>query len=78
MDPDIVFTWRSVKYTVPSSARGANSIVLPNGKVLKVTVWVDASVPPGVLFAREIDHPFRGESVEYIAARFSGVVASHA
>ena len=50
MYPDIEFTWRYVKYTVASNARNALCIVLPNGTALEVTVWDDASVPPGVAF----------------------------
>lgn len=77
MDPDIVFTWKFVKYTVASSARTASCIVLPNGTALEVTVW-SAGSPPGVVFAREINHSFKGEPVEYVATQLHGVVADYA
>ncbi len=74
MDPEIEFTYEDKHYTVPSRAYDLNRIVLPDGRVLEATKWLESSPPqPEGLY--EVQHLFTSLPPEEIARQMNGVVA---
>ncbi|MFH1648149.1 MAG: hypothetical protein ABIA11_00245 [Patescibacteria group bacterium] len=74
MDPDITFTWKGKKYTVEARAYDTPHIVLPDGTVLRVTMWLE-TYPPKVGKAEEVNHLFKDMPVVEIAENMYACVA---
>lgn len=74
MDPEIEFTYQGTRYTVPSRAYDLNRIVLPDGRVLEATGWLE-SYPPQPEGLHEVLHLFTSLSPDEIARQMNGVVA---
>jgi hypothetical protein len=55
---DIHFTWNGKEYLVNGSAYNLNYIVLPDGTVIRPTIWLD-SFPPQLGNAQEVSHVFQ-------------------
>lgn len=75
-DRKIDFAWKNVPYEVGQEAYDLNKIVLPDGTLLEVGMWLD-SMPPQPRELRELSHPYKEKkTAEEIAKIFNGIVAT--
>lgn len=74
MDPNIEFVYEGKRHSVESRAYDLNRIVLPDGRVLEASTWLESS-PPQPEGLHEIPHLFVSSGLDEIAQMMNGVVA---